>query len=120
MKENRDVFAVPGPINSPRSRGTLELLRDGAAAQVLDAEDVIKQYRRYLNGVRIPEMPSYSEPELTEQEARIYRLLSDGPASAEELSHRSGLTFGLLHAVLISLQIKQRIHQQPGSVYIAL
>lgn len=120
IKENRDVFAVPGPINSPRSRGTLELLRDGAAAQVFEAEDVIKHYRRYLGGVRIPEMPSYSEPELTEQEARIFRLLADGPASAEELCHRSGLTFGLLHAVLISLQIKQRIHQQPGSVYIAL
>jgi len=120
IQENRDVFAVPGPISSPRSRGTLEWLRDGTATQVLDAEDVIKHYRSYLGGIVIPGMPSYAEPELTEQEAKICRLLEDGPASAEELCHRSGLTFGLLHAVLISLQIKQRIHQQPGSVYIAL
>ncbi|MEK0316053.1 DNA-processing protein DprA [Cohnella sp. 56] len=118
-KENRDVYAVPGPISSPRSRGALELIRDGAT-QVLDAEDVIKHYRHYLDGVLIPGMPSWNEPQLSADEAKIYRLLEEGPASAEELCHRSGLTFGLLHAVLISLQIKQRIHQQPGSVYIAL
>lgn len=118
-QENRDVYAVPGPISSPRSRGALELLRDGAG-QVLDAEDVIKHYAHYLDGMRLPAKPARGEAGLTSDEAAICRLLAHGPATAEELCRRSGLTFGLLHAVLISLQIKQRIQQQPGSVYIAL
>ncbi|MBB6674583.1 DNA-processing protein DprA [Cohnella nanjingensis] len=117
---DRDVFVVPGPVTSPRSRGPLLRLRQNSAKPVLDASDILSEYPAYLNGGETAAERADSDRELTPEEARVYRILRDGPRSVDELSAEAGLTFGLLHAVLLSLQIKRKIHQQPGSVYNAL
>ncbi|MCD9023349.1 DNA-processing protein DprA [Cohnella silvisoli] len=123
---NRDVFVVPGQITSPRSIGALEYLRKGAIP-VLDETDVFRAYSYIL-----PTKPGNPEAEeaskqtsmptsnLTSDEALIYNFLLDQPFSIDELTIRSGMTFGHLHSVLLSLLIKRRIHQQPGSVYTVL
>jgi DNA processing protein len=120
---NRDVFVVPGQITSPRSWGALLYFREGAIP-VLDATDVFRHYKHIL-----PELPNQttvrsvrSTPDadssiLTPDETSVYNILLDQPRSIEELAAESGMTFGLLHSVLLSLLIKRRIHQQPGSVY---
>lgn len=140
---NRDVFVVPGQVTSPRSRGALNYFRKGAHP-VLDREDVFEAYRHLLsatdetvpNGAsssssRIDESvmstsakadsltaKTASKPDpLTDQERTIYDLIIDQPCTIDELVVKSGMTFGLLHAVLLSLKIKELIHQQPGSVY---
>lgn len=41
LDQNREVFAVPGPINAPMSEGTNRLIQEGAAKLIMDAEDVI-------------------------------------------------------------------------------
>ncbi|MFD0671750.1 DNA-processing protein DprA [Cohnella sp. GCM10027633] len=121
---NRDVFVVPGPINSPRSRGVLEYFRKGAAP-VLDETDIFTSYK-----YRLPPEPERSEDapakaeatgtaeaEWTPEERLVYELVLDRPRSIDELTEESGMTFGLLQSVLLSLLIKRRVHQQPGSVY---
>lgn len=52
MQENRDVFAVPGPITAPSSRGTNRLIQEGAIP-VLEAADVFAAYR--LNPLKTEE-----------------------------------------------------------------
>ncbi|MCC3376250.1 DNA-processing protein DprA [Cohnella sp. REN36] len=118
---NRDIFVVPGPVHSPRSRGPLNRLRENSAKPVLDASDILGEYQAYLTAPPFgAPRAEIAPPELTPDEARVYRILTDGPRSIDELAIEAGLTFGLLHAVLLSLQIKRKIHQQPGSVYNAL
>mgnify|MGYP000966271222 CR=1 FL=1 len=130
VRANRELFAVPGPITSPRSAGALDLLRQGAKP-VMNVDDILEEFRHVLapeigsgplrySGWSGPRRADSADLDLTPEEARVYELLQDGPLSIDELSARSGLTFGLLHAVLLSLQIKRRIHQQPGSVYTVL
>ncbi|MFC5472003.1 DNA-processing protein DprA [Cohnella suwonensis] len=120
---DRDVFVVPGQATSPRSLGALEYFRKGAHPAI-DANDIFQMYSH-----RLPEPPApvggeddtlaneRSEPPLTPEERSIYEILLDQPCSIDELKVKSGLTFGHLNAVLLSLLIKRRIHQQPGSVY---
>lgn len=43
LEESRDVFAVPGPISSPKSQGALSLLKQGAKL-VTSAEDIVDEY----------------------------------------------------------------------------
>jgi DNA processing protein len=115
---SREVYVVPGPVTSPRSIGALRLLGDGGRALVAP-DDLFRDvhYARHRAGA--DSAPQPRQPLLPE-ERRVYDLLLDSPRSIDELLAASGMTFGLLHSVLLSLQIKRLITQQPGSVYTVL
>jgi DNA processing protein len=117
---DRQVFVVPGPVTSPRSKGGLQLLREGTAAAAVEAEDVLRPFLSYIAPAARVSERSNADRELTNDERSVYDLLLDNPRSIDDLSADTGMTFGLLHAVLLSLLIKRRIHQQPGSVYSVL
>lgn len=118
----RDVFAVPGPVNSPKSTATNNLIKQGAKL-VTESGDILEEYRFMLGGSRSgqgllsPEEPAAA---LSPEEGEIYRILQNGPRTADELHELTGMPFGLLHSVLINLSIKHKIEQQPGSIYMAL
>ncbi|WP_239617056.1 DNA-processing protein DprA [Cohnella mopanensis] len=120
---NRDVFVVPGQITSPRSKGALEYFRKGAQP-VLDESDIFDAYAHRLPSISASPVPVEATAErgiptenLTPDELLLYELLLERACSIDELANQSGMTFGHLHSVLLSLLIKRRIHQQPGSVY---
>jgi len=123
LNSNRDLYIVPGPITSPRSTGALKLLRDGAKP-VLEAEDILCDYRRALREWRsssglaeeLPESPGSPE-ELEEEEASLYEILLEEPRTIDELSELSGMARGQLHTVLLHLQMKRRVQQLPGSMF---
>ncbi|WP_322903888.1 DNA-processing protein DprA [Paenibacillus campi] len=134
MESNRDVFAVPGPITSPKSKGTLALLKQGAI-MVTDVHDVINEYdsiahdlcdKTYVkqedNGIvnnvnYTPEPKLTNISHLTEQEKTIYLILEQGDATIDEIQTKSQFDFGLLHTVLLSLIIKKQISQRSGAIY---
>ncbi len=68
LEQGRDVFAVPGNIDSPLSLGPNRLLRDGAIP-VLQADDVIAEYfEQYPTKLRFsPEMMGYAAPNQQEK-----------------------------------------------------
>lgn len=116
LEEGRDVFAVPGPVTSPKSRGTLGLLKQGAKI-VTEPNDILEEYEHLLS---IGPPAARQDPprnELTIDERRIYHMLEQGNSTFEELMNGSGWDFGLLHSVLLSLIMKKAVVQLPGSVY---
>ncbi|MBO9597565.1 MAG: DNA-processing protein DprA [Cohnella sp.] len=120
---DRDVFVVPGPISSPRSAGALQYFRKGAVP-VLDESDIFLAYKHRLPRERLKSSVPDREAEpdsksriLSKEEQTVYDLLLDQPRSVDELAEQSGMQFGLLQSVLLSLLIKRRVHQQPGSIY---
>lgn len=125
---DRELFAIPGPISSPKSEGPNELIREGkarllsAAEQVFDElpwlrEEADRYTLRYesdgKNGVL------QQEP-LGPEEHKIVSLLQDQPLSINELHELSAIPFGHLNALLLNLCIKRKIELQPGSIYIVL
>lgn len=121
---DRDIFVVPGPVNSPRSRGALLYFRRGAHP-VLDESDIFTYYKYRLppepehaaNAPSKAELLDNGNEEWTQEERLVYELLLDSPRSIDALTEESGMTFGLLQSVLLSLLIKRKVIQQPGSVY---
>ncbi|QYR19783.1 DNA-processing protein DprA [Paenibacillus sp. sptzw28] len=119
---SRDVFAVPGPISSPKSAGTNKLIRESGAKLVSAVEHILEEYAGRLplatdGSVREASASQPDTQPLTDDESTIYRLLQDQPRSMDELHELSMFPFGLLHAVLINLTIKRKIEQHPGSIY---
>lgn len=125
LEAGRDVFAVPGPITSPKSRGTLDLIKQGAKV-VTCSQDVLEEYSSWLPKVEksnsmdeldVTTSHNYDVSGLTKDEMEIYHMLQQGPGTLDDLLERTRWDFGHLHSVLLSLIIKKQITQLPGALY---
>ncbi|MCM3131969.1 DNA-processing protein DprA [Paenibacillus polysaccharolyticus] len=130
LEAGRDVFAVPGPITSPKSRGAHNLIRQGAKL-VTCAADLLEEYHLDLqNAEQLPynrgrsaekarsgEQGLFPAVELSTDEQRIVVLLEQEERSLDQLIEQLGWDFGHLHSVLLSLIIKKQISQLPGTKY---
>ncbi|MGO4531374.1 DNA-processing protein DprA [Paenibacillus sp. 2TAF8] len=130
LEAGRDVFAVPGPITSPKSRGAHNLIRQGAKL-VTCVADLLEEYHLDLqNAEQLPynrgrsaensgpaEQGLFPDIELSTDEQRIIVLLEQEEQSLDQLIDRLGWDFGHLHSVLLSLIIKKQISQLPGTKY---
>nr|WP_246246278.1 DNA-processing protein DprA [Paenibacillus lemnae] len=125
LEAGRDVYAVPGPITSPKSRGTLDLIKQGAKL-VTAGKDIAEEYGWQ---VKCHHRDEEVHPDgvgagsgkdnlgLTNDESELYHMLQQGPRTLDELLGESRWNFGLLHSVLLSLIIKKQITQLPGAIY---
>lgn len=119
LEESRDVFAVPGPISSPKSRGTNELIRQGAKI-VTEPADIVREYPSYF---ALPPAGSAASgslpalPPLSAEEARLLAAFPDGPVTLDTLLAGTQTNFGHLHELLLNLVLTKRIKALPGAAY---
>ncbi|CAM3890045.1 DNA-processing protein DprA [Cohnella lubricantis] len=120
IEMNRDVFVVPGPITSPRSKGPLALLRTGAKP-VMGLQDIVKEYPYIFRQGWQPSQAPFAAVDpmenLSPSEKKVYALLIEEPKTIDELTDAGALEIGELHASLLSLRVKRMVEQRPGSVY---
>jgi DNA processing protein len=130
LEAGRDVFAVPGPITSPKSRGSHNLIRQGAKL-VTCATDLLEEFQLDLpnteqlpyNRGRSTESSETSNQgifpvvKLSLDEQRVIYLLEREEQSLDQLVEQLNWDFGHLHSVLLSLIIKKQISQLPGTKY---
>lgn len=111
LEQGRDVYAVPGNIDSENSRGTNHLIRQGAKL-ALCAEDVLEE-------LKIERRPvARSLPRLEGDEERIFSLIDHEPVAVDELVERSRLSAGRAVSVLSLLEIKGYVSERPGKYYV--
>ena len=121
LEYGRDVFAVPGNINSYESVGSNRLIRDGAEA-VTDADDVVREYIQLFPSIAAKppksEKPAYADDsDLNEREKRIVSLLSEEPTTLEEILGKTGLSVQEALSTLSMLEIKGRCKSLPMKKY---
>jgi DNA processing protein len=112
MEQGRDVFAIPGSIHSPQSRGCHKLIKQGAKLAE-SAQDIIEELALQLDpAARIPDAaaPRSDQSALTE-------LIGYDPVSIDMLCQRSGLTVSQLSAMLLTLELEGRIATLPGGLF---
>ncbi|MFP4521557.1 MAG: DNA-processing protein DprA [Fibrobacterota bacterium] len=112
-EQNRDLFAVPGPVDESVCRGTNELLKNGARP-VTCASDIIFEYTSHS---AIQETAVRRKPELSGIEMTISRAMEEGAVSLEDISEKSGLTIQELLAGLLTMEIKGYVSQMPGRCF---
>lgn len=117
LEQGREVFAVPGSVHLPTSRGVNRLLKDGAHV-VTEAGDIL--------GVLWPQSPSrkvrqhqelFSEA-LPEDARTLYRQLGDDPLHVDDLARQSSLTPMEVSAILLHLELQGGVEQLPGMRYV--
>lgn len=124
LEQGREVFAVPGPAGAPQSRGTHQLLRDGAGL-VESAEDVLAALQqplaRCLTALRrqAPSAPGpRPAPRLTAEETPVYARLSTEPVGADRLTAQTGVPPARLLPLLLALELKGVVRQVAGQQFV--
>ncbi len=110
----REVFAVPGSIHSPLSKGCHQLIRQGAklVESVADILDEL-QGADAQQPVRVAHTADERPPTEMDEEPLV-SLLGFDPVSADDLAQRSGLSPTQLAAALLDLELAGRITRLPG------
>ncbi len=114
-EQGRDVFALPGSIHSPLSKGAHQLIKQGAKL-VDDASDIFDE----LGWGQAASRPSTPQASLTFAEDADPALLTSlgfDAASIDELCNRTHLSAADLIAQLMELEIAGRVAQLPGGKY---
>ena len=114
LEQNREVFAVPGNINSRASKGTNRLIQQGAKL-VTCVGDVLDE----LNLTMVPQQVAVqlALPESAE-EAALLKHLSPQPIHVDELSRASGLPSAEVSSTLTLMELKGMVQQVGGMRYV--
>ncbi len=115
LEQGREVFAVPGNINSPKSLGTNHLIQDGAAKLVIAAEDVLEELNLTL--VERHQEVRMVVPE-DERESQILNCLSVEPIHVDDIGQRSGLAIAEVTSTLAMMELKGMVRQVGGMNYV--
>lgn len=122
LEQSRDVFAVPGPATSPKSAGTLDLIRQGAK-MAASAADILEEYASLQVDSSATDHTSDAsgrQEDGSPDERNVLGHMAGAPITFDELLSATGLEFGHLHSVLLNLILTKRIALLPGSYYVAI
>lgn len=124
-EQGREVFAVPGFVKAETSRGSNGLIKQGATL-VESIDDIISELKAQLDrAFRSRLAASCAEPpadriELTENERRLYQLLTWEGVHIDDLIEQSGSPAADVSATLLALELKRFLRQLPGHFYVRL
>jgi len=114
-EQDRQVFAVPGSINSLYSRGCHALIRDGAAV-CTSAEDILQE-------LDLPVVAPHEEPKkpsLTGDEEKLLSLLSLEQKNVEELIQTTSLPSAQVASALMVMELKGLVRRLPGNYFVRI
>lgn len=114
LEQAREVFAVPGPINSKKSQGVNSLIQQGAKL-IQNGADVVEELP-YLNLTK--KTSAKSSINLSKVEEAVFSQIQFVPIHTDELYDKLPLNLTNIYEALLSLQIKGKIKQLPGGLYI--
>lgn len=112
LNQGKDVFAVPGNIFSPYSKGTNKLIGEGAKL-ITSVEDVLEEY-----GVSVIQWNKNKIESLTEKEMTVLNLLKNGYITTESIIDSSGMKVQELLPILSKLECSGIIKKVYGGQYI--
>ncbi len=113
-EQGRDMFAIPGSIHSPLSKGCHQLIKQGAKL-VETAQDILEELQ-YASPAANAASKS-AAPALDAQARQILQALGFDPVDADTLAARCQLDMATLHAQLLLLELSDQLEILPGALY---
>jgi len=116
LEQNREVFALPGNVTSPKSLGTNRLIQEGAKL-VTRIEDVLEE----LNLKLVPEQLVMQELiEVSTPEADLLQFLSREPVHIDEVTRQCALPVSTVSSTLAMMELKGIVKQVGAMTYVKI
>jgi DNA processing protein len=112
----REVFAVPGSIHSPLSRGCHALIRQGAKL-VEGADDILEELREPATGGAAVAPVAEAAAEAAAEGDPLLQALGHDPVTLDALCARTGWSAQQLAARLLELELQDQVARLPGGLY---
>ena len=120
LDHGKEVFAIPGPIDSARSKGTHKLIKEGAKL-VESTDDIIEELGplseslKTINGVETKDLRTLR---FNGQEAKVFSTLSNFPLGIDDIINATRLPPSVVASTLMILEIKKAVKQLSGKRFV--
>jgi DNA processing protein len=122
-EQGREVFAIPGSIHNPLTRGCHQLIRQGAKL-VESADDIVTELAplvgHLLEELEAPTPAGETAVDTDEEYVKLLHALGHDPVSIDELVTRCGLTIEQVSSMLLILELEGKIEKLSGGRYSVL
>lgn len=119
-EQNRDVFAVPGSIQSFKSTGTHTLIKQGAKL-VEHAQDIMEELEYLIKTPVENDKPADNITEkispLSPEEQVVFESLEPYPVHIDDIARKLSMEAGKLSSILLQLELKGIAQQSPGKFF---
>ncbi|MBN2831239.1 MAG: DNA-processing protein DprA [Candidatus Omnitrophica bacterium] len=116
LEQGREVFAIPGKIDSANSFGTNELIKQGAKL-VANLNDILEEFNFTLTPV-IKKSAEDKGCLNNKEEENLYGLISDQAIQLDDLAGITGLDVPRISGILFNLMVRKLIRELPGKHYV--
>jgi len=119
-EQGREVFAIPGSIHNPLSRGCHQLIKQGAKL-VESADDIVSELGSLAGHLMQNDTNQEKQESKNIEHDADYEVLLESlsydPTSADELAENSGLTIDQVSSMLLILELEEKIEALTGGKY---
>jgi DNA processing protein len=115
-EQGKDVFAIPGSIHSPQSRGCHALLKQGAKL-VESAQDVLEEMPAPEGPHRRARTDADADGDTAQPEDSLLNALGFDPVSLDALVARTGIAPADLQAQLLQFELQGDVARLPGGLF---
>lgn len=125
LEQGREVFAVPGSIDSAGSRGTNKLIKQGAKL-IENTDDILEDILPQIEKIYALKTPSVSSSEeipykhaekLNEVDQKLFDSISPGRIHIDDLISSTGLSSADILSALTTMELKGIVQQHPGKLF---
>jgi DNA processing protein len=118
LEQGRDVYAIPGNIDSPLSSGVNGLIQKGAKL-IQGVDDIIEEFPlEVLNYIAENEKrPEKSPVSGSRQEMLVLKLLKKQPVHIDELTCQTSMAPAEVSSLLMKMELKGQVRQLPGKLF---
>ncbi len=119
LEQGREVFALPGKVDTQTSFGPHELIKDGAKL-VMSVDDIIDElgsagaYMKPRQAAGVPRIQAGGDA----PEERVRGLICADPVYVDELVEKTGLDISRISDILVRLQVRKVVRQVPGNGFV--
>ncbi|MDI6781308.1 MAG: DNA-processing protein DprA [bacterium] len=119
IEQGREVFAVPGGIDSRLSAGNHHLIKEGAKL-ITCVEDIIEEIGLLVQTLKQPPAPEVKKDIeiIDDAEKKVYSLMQDEPQHIDYFIYNSGMSAGQIASILLQLELKGIVRQLPGKMFV--
>ena len=120
IEQGREIFAIPGSINNPLSKGCHYLIKQGAKL-VEDLQDIIDELSPFIHSTFQyidPEINDANQlPDMDEDYQQLLNFIAYEPVSIDEMIAHTGLTTAVVSSMLLILELRGMVAAAPGGFY---
>jgi DNA processing protein len=120
LDQGREIFAVPGSIDSFKSTGSHFLIKQGAKL-IENADDILAEFGffgRADTGKSVPANPDGTPRDMNDLEKRVYEIIGDYPVHIDDIVRQANMDAGKVAGILMKMELEGIVRQLPGRMFV--